>query len=101
MRRRLGMDSRAQEADRQAGIRRLYTNLAALVSLVAWTVGAGGLLWTLAEQAEAPLIGVTPGGWRDPVSLWVTLLVVGLAVWVAYWRHAPWAADRQSLSRRL
>jgi hypothetical protein len=101
MRRRLARDAVSQEADRQAGIRRLYTNLAALVSLVAWTVGAGGLLWTLAEQAEAPLIGVTPGAWKDPVSLWGTLLVVGLAVWVAYWRHAPWAADRQSLSRRL
>ena len=29
-------DASAQEADRQAGIRRLYTNLATLVSLGAW-----------------------------------------------------------------
>jgi hypothetical protein len=101
MRRRLARDAVSQEADRQAGVRRLYTNLAALVSLVAWGIGAGGLLWTLAEQAEAPLIGVQPNDWKDPVSLWVTLLVVGLAVWIAYWRHAPWATDRQSLSRRL
>jgi hypothetical protein len=27
--------------------------------------------------------------------------VVGAIVWIAYWRHAPWADDRQSLSRRL
>jgi hypothetical protein len=101
MRRRLARDAVSQEADRQAGVRRLYTNLAALVSLVAWGIGAGGLVWTLAEQAEAPLIGVQPNDWKDPVSLWVTLLVVGLAVWIAYWRHAPWATDRQSLSRRL
>ena len=101
MRRRLAQDARAQEAERQAGIRRLYTNLVALVSLGAWAIGAGGLLWTLAEQAEAPIIGVAAGDWKNPVSLWLTLLVVGLAVWLAHWRPAPWAADRQSLSRRL
>ena len=101
VRRRLARDAGTQEADRQAAIRRLYTNLAALVSLAAWSAGAGGLLWVLAEQAEAPLIGVSPAGWKDPVSMWGTLLVVGLGVWLAYWRHAPWAADRQSLSRRL
>ncbi|MEO8745929.1 MAG: DUF5671 domain-containing protein [Candidatus Dormibacter sp.] len=99
--RRLARDAGTQEADRQAGIRRLYTNLACLVSLAALAVGAGGLLWTLAEQLEAPLIGVAASDWKDAVSKWVTLLVVGSAVWVAYWRPSPWAADRQSLSRRL
>jgi hypothetical protein len=101
MRRRLARDSVSQETSWQAGVRRLYTNLAALVALAAGAIGAGGLLWTLAEQAEAPLIGVTPNGWKDPVSLWSTLFVVGAIVWVAYWRPAPWADDRQSLSRRL
>jgi hypothetical protein len=95
------MDARAQEADRQAAIRRLYTNLACLVSLGAAAGGAGGLLWTIAEQVEAPILGVNAASWKDPVSLWVTLLVVGAAVWVAHWRPSPWAADRQSLSRRL
>jgi hypothetical protein len=101
MRRGLALDARAQEADRQAAIRRLYTNLVTLVSLGAWAAGAGGLLWTLAEQLEAPLIGVKAADWRDPISLWTTLLVVGAAVWLAHWRPAPWASDRQSLSRRL
>ena len=101
MRRSLALDARAQEADRQAAIRRLYTNLAALISLGAWAVGAAGLLWILAEQVEAPIIGVKAAGWKDPVSLSVTLLVVGAAVWIAHWRPSPWAADRQSLSRRL
>jgi hypothetical protein len=101
MRRRLAQDASTQEAERQAGIRRLYTNLAALVSLGAWTIGAGGLLWTLADQAEAPIIGVTANDWKDPVSLWTTLLVVGVAVWLAHWRQEPWAADRQALPRRL
>lgn len=99
--RRLARDAGTQEADRQAGVRRLYTNLASLVSLIAWGIGAGGLLWTAAEQLEAPIIGVTVPDWKQPLSLWVTLLVVGLAVWFAHWRNAPWAADRQSLGRRL
>lgn len=99
--RRLMRDAGTQEADRQAAIRRLYTNLAALISLAAWASGAGWLLWTLGEQLEAPIIGVKANDWRDPLSTAVTLLAVGGAVWAAHWRHAPWAADRQSLSRRL
>src|SRR5258706_3477667 len=89
MRRRLARDAAAQEADRQAAIRRLYTNLVTLGSLGAWAIGAGGLLWTLAEQVEAPIIGVTAGDWKNPVSLWATLLVVGLAVWLAPSRGGP------------
>jgi hypothetical protein len=99
--RRLTRDAASQEADRQAGVRRLYTNLASLVSLAVWSVGAAGLLWNLSEQLEAPIIGVQASGWKDPVSLWVTLLVVGATIWVAHWRPSPWAADRQSLSRKL
>ena len=99
--RRLARDARTQEAERQAGIRRLYVNLVALVSLAAWAIGLGGLLWTLAEQLESPLIGVTTTDWKDPVSRFATLLVVGAIVWVAHWRPAPWAADRQSLPRKL
>jgi len=101
VRRRLAQDAAAQEADRQAGIRRLYTNLATLVSLAAWAIGAGGLLWTLAEQVEAPIIGVTAGDWKNPVSQWLTLLIVGAVVWLGHWRQAPWASDRQALPRRL
>jgi hypothetical protein len=102
VRRRLARDAGTQEADRQAGIRRLYTNLAALISLGAWAWGAGSLLWTLLEQLEAPIIGVRAAtDWKDSLSLSITLLVVGGAVWVAHWRQAPWAADRQSLSRKL
>ena len=99
--RRLTRDAASQEADRQAGVRRLYTNLACLVSLAVWAVGAAGLLWNLFEQLEAPIIGVRASDWKDPVSLWLTLLVVGATVWIAHWRPSPWAADRQSLSRKL
>jgi len=99
--RRLTRDAGTQEADRQAAIRRLYTNLASLISLAAWATGAGWLLWTLAERLEAPIIGVPADDWKNPVSVSVTLLAVGAGVWAAHWRHAPWAADRQSLSRKL
>ena len=99
--RRLTRDAGTQEADRQAGIRRLYTNLASLISLAVWALGAGSLSGTIAEQIEAPIIGVNADDWKDPVSVSVTLLAVGAAVWAAHWRHAPWAADRQSLSRKL
>jgi hypothetical protein len=99
--RRLTRDAASQEADRQAGVRRLYTNLACLVSLAVWAVGAAGLLWNLFEQLEAPIIGVRASDWKDPVSLWLTLLVVGATVWIAHWRPSPWAADRQSMSRKL
>lgn len=98
---RLARDAGSGEAVRQAGMRRLYTNLVALVSMAALAVGAAGLLGTLLVQAEAQLIGVQAPDWRDPVSLWVTLLVVGTALWLAHWRNVPWLEDRQALSRRL
>jgi hypothetical protein len=101
LRRRLAQDTGSHEVERQAGVRRLYTNLAALVSMATLGVGAAGVLWNLAEQIEAPIIGVKASDWKDPISFWATLLVVGLAVWLAHWRDAPWPGDRQSLSRRL
>ena len=101
VRRRLSRDTGSHEVDRQAGVRHLYTNLAALVSMAALGTGAAGVLWFLAEQIEAPLIGVKASDWKDPISQWATLLVVGLAVWLAHWRHAPWPGDRHSFSRRL
>jgi hypothetical protein len=101
IRRRLARDTGTHEADRQAGIRRLYTNLVALVSMAAFAVGAAGVLWFIAEEIEAPIIGVPATDWKDPISRWITLLVVGAAVWLAHWRPAPWAGDRHSLSRRL
>jgi hypothetical protein len=67
----------------------------------ALAVGAADLLAALAQAAEAPIIGVPAPGWKDPVSLGVTLLVVGAAVWLEHWRRVPWLEDRVALSRRL
>jgi uncharacterized protein DUF5671 len=100
--RRLARDAGTEEGERQAGIRRLYTNLAALVSLAAFAGGAAGALAVGAQAIEAPIIGVpAPPGWQDPLSLTLTLMLVGASVWVAHWRPAPWLAERQALSRRL
>ena len=99
--RRLARDGASQEADRQAGVRRLYTNLVALISLGAWASGAVVLLGTLLAQVEGPIIGARAPDWRDPISLGATLVVVGAAVWLAHWRQSPWATDRQAFSRRL
>ena len=101
VRTRLSRDASTGEAKRQAAIRRLYVNLASLVSLGALAFGAGQVLWTLAERVEAPIIGVSPFDWRNPISIGVTLFAVGLAVWLAHWRQAPPAEERQSVSRRL
>lgn len=101
IRRRLALDAATGEATRQAGMRRLYTNLVALVSMGAFAVGAADLLAALAQAAEAPIIGVPAPGWKDPVSLGVTLLIVGAVVWLAHWRRVPWLEERHALSRRL
>ncbi len=101
IRRRLARDAGPGEGARQAAMRRFYTNLAALVSMAALAVGAIGVLGTLLIQAEAQVIGVTAPDWKDPLSLWVTLLVVGGAVWLAHWRPVPWLEERQAISRRI
>ena len=101
IRRRLARDAGTGEGTRLAAMRRFYTNLAALVSMAALAVGAVGVLATLLIQAEAQLIGVTAPDWKDPLSLWITLLVVGGAVWLAHWRPVPWLEERQAISRRI
>ena len=101
VRTRLSRDASTGEAKRQAAIRRLYLNLASLVSLAAMAFGAGQVLWTLAEHVEAPIIGVSAFDWKNPLSIGITLFAVGGAVWLAHWRQAPPAEERQSVSRRL
>src|SRR5260370_2312350 len=80
IRRRLTLDAATGEAARQAGMRRLYTNLVALVSMGALAVGAADLLAALPQAAQAPSIAVPAPRWKAPVSLGVTPLHVGAAV---------------------
>jgi hypothetical protein len=90
-------------------VRRLYTYLVAIIAVVLVNTGAGGLLWTLADLlTNAQRSAGGTDWWREQVSLFATLLIVGLPVWVAYWgrvadlRRVPIPLPEvTSLSRRL
>ncbi|MDQ3703157.1 MAG: DUF5671 domain-containing protein [Chloroflexota bacterium] len=74
------------ELPRQVGVRRIYTYLVAVIALSVLATGAGGLLWTLADAAtNAPQTISRDDWWPEQVSLYVTLLVVGLPVWLLHW----------------
>jgi len=93
--------ARVAETPRQAGVRRLYTYLVALLALAGWSVGVGGLLWTAADGlTNGPSTG-TSGWWRDAIALSATLATVGLPVWLVHWRPRVDVDEARSLSRRL
>ncbi len=98
------------ELPRQATIRRIYTYILSGIGVALLAVGAFGILrlviGILTGQAEA--LDLPQNFLQRQLSLYVTLLLVGLLAWVWYWgqaqRHA--AADdsgeeRQSLVRRI
>jgi hypothetical protein len=99
--RQLAADAGATEATRQAGVRHLYTHLVAFLALATMAIGAAGLLWTLSDQILNSLLGHPAGEWRDKISLFITLIVVGAPMWFTHWRQAPELAERYTLSRRL
>ncbi len=74
------------ELPRQAGIRRLYTYLVALLALQVFATGAGGLLWTLADLiTRAPHAANPATWWREQMSLHASLIAIGLPVWLRFW----------------
>ena len=93
----------------QAGVRRLYVYLVCLIALGLLATGAGGLLWTLGDAVTSASRTVNrPDWWREQVSLYATLVAVGLPVWLLHWGPVAgpgagrWSADEpQSLARRL
>ena len=97
IRQRLALDAGETEVARQAGVRRLYQHLVAFLALATLAIGAAGLLWTLSDQ----LLEHPAGEWRDKTSLFVTLAVVGVPMWLSRWRGSPDPAERHTLSRRL
>jgi hypothetical protein len=107
MRARLRADAEAASAlpperldPRRDGVRRLYTHLVSLLALITLASGLTGVLWTMSDL----ILDVRPvavGGWRDQLSLSITLLVVGLGAWLGHWRPAPPLEERVALSRRL
>jgi hypothetical protein len=91
-----------EEAPRQAGIRRLYTYIVALIALGVLAAGIAGLLWTLGDVAFNTAAASTGDGWRGNVALFATLAIVGLPVWLLHWRAQPADEDEvRSLARRL
>ena len=101
IRRQLAADAGSTEAARQAGVRHLYTHLVAFLALATLAIGAAGLLWTLSDQVVNHRLGHPAGEWRDRISLFITLVVVGAPMWLTHWRQSPGLAERHTLSRRL
>jgi hypothetical protein len=103
----LALQTRAQsELPEQAGVRRLYVYLVCLVALAVLAAGVGGLLWTLSDLAtNAPHAGEMALWWRDRISLFTALTLVGLPVWLLHWQPVADASRVQgeaaSLTRRL
>jgi hypothetical protein len=91
------------EAPRQAGVRRLYTSVVALIALGVLASGVAGLLWTLGDIVFPDSAALTSGdGWREQVALYATLTSVGLPVWLLHWRQRPTSAvESRALARRL
>jgi Domain of unknown function (DUF5671) len=96
IRQQLAVDAGQTEAKRQAGVRHLYTHLVALLALATLAIGAGGVLWTLSDQFLNH-----PTTWRDHLSLFVTLVLVGAPMWLTHWHQSAALAERFTLSRRL
>ena len=100
---RAALRQHALETPRQAGVRRLYTYLVALISLLMLVVGVAGLLWVVADALTSAPGTAGADWWRDRVAAFVTLTVVGLPVWLLHWRPtaATTSDELTAFSRRL
>lgn len=77
----------AAERRQQATIRWFYQYLAALVGLITVAVGIIGTLSTVIDLAIQPGATRPTDWWQNRISLFATLVVVGLPLWLAYWRR--------------
>ncbi len=93
------------ERRQQATIRWLYAYLVTFIGLVALGVGLGGTLATLLDLLVQPAAVRSTHWWEERVSLFTTLVVVGLPLWAAYWRRLQHEAReplaRDALVRRI
>jgi hypothetical protein len=88
------------DTPRQIGVRRIYQYLTGLVALTVLSVGLSGLLWMLGDALARTPGAVTGDWWRDRLSLFATLTLVGLPVWLLHWQPRA-EAEAGSLARRI
>lgn len=95
----------AQERQRQATIRWIYGYIVAVVGLVVLAMGLSETLSTLLDLLVRPDIPHSDHWWQERLSLSLTLIVVGLPVWVVPWqrlqREVVASVARRSLARRI
>jgi len=79
----------AREAPRQASIRRLYYYLVATIGVALVGVGVSQLLGTLLKLwlGGSPPFATEVAWWRDQVSLYTSMTLVGGPVWLSHWRR--------------
>lgn len=94
--------SRAPEAPRQAGVRRIYAYLVAAIGLATLVTGLVGLLAILIDLLTSPAaIGLAY--YREQVALVTAMVIVGIPVWLIPWRTmqnlalAPAGANRDGI----
>lgn len=90
---------------RQATVRWVYGYLVALIGVLTLSVGLVGAASTLLDLLLQPGAARPSSWWQDQVSLYATLVAVGLPVWLAPWlrlqHEAVEPAARRSLARRI
>ncbi|MGE3912012.1 MAG: DUF5671 domain-containing protein, partial [Chloroflexota bacterium] len=95
----------ATEVGRQATIRWIYGYLVALVGGITFGGGVGGTLATVLDLLFQPGTQTSEYWWQEQLSLYATLIVVGLPVWLIPWlrlqREAVDGTARRSLARRI
>jgi len=95
----------APEQGRQATIRWIYGYIVALVGAVMFGIGLGGTLATVLDLLVNPGELRGPHWWEERLSLFATMIVVGLPVWLIPWlrlqREVVAAVARRSLARRI
>jgi len=88
------------EVPRQVGVRRIYTYLTALVALAVLAVGLAGLVWIYGDLLTQATGILAADWWRDRLSLFATLIMIGLPVWLFHGRAGE-PAEARSLARRI
>lgn len=95
----------APEVHRQATIRWIYGYIVSLVGAACLGTGLAGLLSTLLEMVIQGGVVRGDNWWGDQLSLFGTLIVVGLPVWLLPWGRLQGevvaAVARRSLARRI